>query len=113
LAEISEAGQEVIHTARFRPDTPAIETYDWPMPEENKPTPRFLTIEQVATELSIGLPLIRALLKNGELRGFQLGGRNTWRIGVDDLQSYIDDAYSKTAERIAAGDIDATPTEDV
>jgi excisionase family DNA binding protein len=47
------------------------------MPEDNKPTPRFLTIEQAATELNIGQPLIRALLKNGELRGFQLGGRGT------------------------------------
>jgi excisionase family DNA binding protein len=45
------------------------------MPEENKPSPRFLTIDQVATELNIGQPLVRGLLKSGELRGFQLGGR--------------------------------------
>ncbi|WP_307076150.1 helix-turn-helix domain-containing protein [Arthrobacter pascens] len=83
------------------------------MPEENKPSPRFLTIDQVATELNIGQPLVRGLLKSGELRGFQLGGRNIWRIGTDDLQDYIDDAYRKTAERIAAGDLDETPTEEV
>jgi excisionase family DNA binding protein len=45
------------------------------MPEENKPSPRFLTIDKVATELNIGQPLVRGLLKSGELRGFQLGGR--------------------------------------
>ncbi|RAX15985.1 helix-turn-helix domain-containing protein [Pseudarthrobacter sp. AG30] len=36
---------------------------------------RFLTIEQVAEELSVGEPLIRAMLKSGELRGLQIGGR--------------------------------------
>lgn len=82
------------------------------MSEDNKSTPRFLTIEQAATELNIGQPLIRALLKNGELRGFQLGGRNMWRIGADDLQNYIDDAYRRTAERIAMGELEETPTEE-
>ncbi|MGO4858921.1 helix-turn-helix domain-containing protein [Arthrobacter sp. 2MCAF14] len=82
------------------------------MPEDNKPAPRFRTIEQAATELNIGQPLIRALLKNGELRGFQLGGRNIWRIGADGLRNYIDDAYRKTAERIAAVDLGETPTEE-
>ncbi|MGO4857870.1 helix-turn-helix domain-containing protein [Arthrobacter sp. 2MCAF14] len=79
----------------------------------NKPAPRLFTIEQAATELNIGQPLIRALLKNVELRGFQLGGRSIWRIGADDLQNYIDDAYRKTGERIAAGDLDESPTEEV
>lgn len=37
---------------------------------------RFLTIEQVAEELNVGIPIVRALLKSGELRGFQIGGRN-------------------------------------
>lgn len=88
-----------------------MDTYDGSMPEENKPSPRFLTIDQVATELNIGQPLVRGLLKSGELRGFQLGGRG--RIGADDLQKYIDDAYRKTAERIAAGDLGETSTDEV
>ncbi len=37
--------------------------------------PRFMTIEQVAEELAVGIPTVRQLLKSGELRGFQLGGR--------------------------------------
>lgn len=37
--------------------------------------PRFLTIEQVADELNVGLPTVRMLLKSGELRGIQIGGR--------------------------------------
>jgi excisionase family DNA binding protein len=36
---------------------------------------RFLTIEQVAEELNVGLPQVRTLLKTGELRGIQIGGR--------------------------------------
>jgi excisionase family DNA binding protein len=90
-----------------------MDTDDGSMPEENKPFPGFLTIDQVATELNIGQPLVRGLLRNGELRGFQLGGVAIWRIGADELQNYIDDAYRKTAERIAAGDLDETPTEEV
>ncbi|MEO5317733.1 helix-turn-helix domain-containing protein [Arthrobacter sp. CC3] len=76
------------------------------MPEENKPSPRFLTIDQVATELNIGQPLVRGLLKSGELRGFQLGGRGLWRIGRQDIEDYVSEAYRRTAERIAAGEIE-------
>ena len=89
-----------------------LDKYDGFMPEENKPSLRLLTIDQVATELNIGQPLVRGLLKSGELRGFQLGGRNIWRIGADDLQKYIDNAYRTTAERIAAGDLDEMRTEE-
>ena len=37
--------------------------------------PRFLTIDQVAEELNVGLPTVRMLLKSGELRGIQIGAR--------------------------------------
>lgn len=66
------------------------------MDAENKtrsgPT-RFLTIEQVAEELNVGTPSIRAMIKTGELRGIQVGGRGVWRIGRQDLEDYIDNAY--------------------
>ncbi|WP_427007079.1 excisionase family DNA-binding protein [Pseudarthrobacter sp. H2] len=42
-------------------------------------TPRFLTIEQGAEEINVGLPTIRMLLKSGELRGIQMGSRGLWR----------------------------------
>ena len=64
-----------------------------------------MTIEQVAEELAVGIPTVRQLLKSGELRGFQLGGRGIWRIGVKDLEDYIEQAYLITAERIAAGEV--------
>ena len=66
---------------------------------------RFLTIEQVAEELNVGQPLVRALLRSGELRGMQVGGRGVWRIGNTDVEDYIAQAYKTTADRIAAGEL--------
>ncbi|NOJ61387.1 helix-turn-helix domain-containing protein [Arthrobacter sp. 260] len=83
------------------------------MPEEKQPPPRYLTVEQAAVHLNVRRPLVQALLKSGELRGFQIGGRNTWRIGLDDIDNYVEEAYRRTAERIAAGEIDdAAPGDD-
>lgn len=66
---------------------------------------RFLTIEQAADELNVKQSLIRALIKNGELRAMQVGGRGVWRIGRKDIEDYIDEAYLRTAGRIAAGEL--------
>ena len=65
---------------------------------------RFLTIEQVAEELNCK-SLIRNLIHTGELRAFQVGARGLWRVGRQDLEDYIADAYRRTAERIAAGEL--------
>lgn len=72
------------------------------MPDDIKKH-RFLTIEQVAEELNISVSQVRALLRAGDLRGIQVGGRNVWRIGATDVEDYISEAYKLTAERIAAG----------
>lgn len=74
------------------------------MSDETK-TYRFLTIEQVAEELNVSVSQIRALLKSGELRGIQVGGRHVWRIAASDVEDYITEAYRLTAERIAAGEL--------
>lgn len=75
------------------------------MDPNSRPTPRFLTIEQVAEDLNVKPPLVRALIKSGELRAIQVGGRGMWRIGVKDLEDYLEQAYQRTADRIKAGDI--------
>ena len=69
--------------------------------------PRFLTISQAAEELAVGAPTIRQLIKTGELRALQIGGRGIWRIGSQDLEDYIEQTYRDTAERIAAGELAA------
>ena len=71
--------------------------------------PRFLTVEQVAEELNVGVPQIRALLKAGELRDIQVGGKNLWRIGRIDVEDYIEAAYEQTARRIATGEVNQCP----
>ncbi|MGK3957507.1 helix-turn-helix domain-containing protein [Arthrobacter sp. R4] len=69
------------------------------------PLPRMLSLEQVQEILNLGMPSIYALVKGGELRAAQFGGRNVWRVRQDDLEAYIESAYEKTAERIASGQI--------
>lgn len=78
--------------------------YDGAVPDEIKKY-RFLTVEQVAQELNVSEVQVRALLKSGDLKGIQVGGRNVWRIGATDVEDYIAEAYRRTAERIAAGDL--------
>lgn len=68
--------------------------------------PRFLTMAQVADELNVKQSLVQGLIRTGELRAFQVGGRGMWRIGRQDVEDYIDQAYRRTAERIAAGDLE-------
>jgi excisionase family DNA binding protein len=74
------------------------------MTEEPQRLPRFLTIEQAAQELNVGVPLIRGMLRTGELRGIQVGSRGVWRIGTADLECYIEQAYGRTAEKVTRGD---------
>lgn len=80
--------------------------YGYAVNDDKTPSrPRFMTIVQVADELAIGLPTVRMLLKSGELRGMQIGGRGMWRIATTDLENYIEQAYRQTAERITAGEV--------
>lgn len=67
--------------------------------------PRFLTPAQVAEELNVKQSLVQGLIRTGELRAFQVGGRGLWRIGRQDVEDYINQAYQHTADRIAAGEI--------
>jgi excisionase family DNA binding protein len=50
---------------------------------------RFLSREQVAEELAISKAQVYALLRRKELRGIKIGGRGIWRIGRDDLETYL------------------------
>jgi excisionase family DNA binding protein len=69
------------------------------------PFPKMLTLDEVQEVLNLGKPLVYALVKSGELRAAQFGGRGIWRVRQDDLAAYIEAAYEKTAERIASGQI--------
>lgn len=72
---------------------------------DQPPPLRFLTMTQVAEELNVKQSLVQGLIRTGELRAFQVGGRGLWRVGRQDVEDYINQAYNRTAERIAAGEI--------
>ncbi|MDQ0664730.1 excisionase family DNA binding protein [Arthrobacter ulcerisalmonis] len=76
------------------------------MTEEPTNGRRFLTPTQAAEELNVKPSQIHAMIKAGELRALQVGGRGMWRVGRQDVEDCIAEAYRRTAERIAAGEIE-------
>lgn len=66
-------------------------------------SPRFLTLADVADVLNISLSQARALVRSGDLKAIQVGGRNQWRVEAAELEAYIQRMYARTQERIAAG----------
>lgn len=67
--------------------------------------PRMLTLEQVQEILNVKSSLVYSLVRSGELPAGQFGGRGIWRVRECDVVAYIDSAFAKTAERIAAGQL--------
>ena len=76
-----------------------------PAPTTGPTFPRMLTLEQVQEILNVKSALVYSLVRSGELPAGQFGGRGVWRVRESDLSAYIEAAFAKTAERIAAGQI--------
>ena len=68
---------------------------------ESSPSPRFLTIQDVSLELATSKSQIYALLRSGELKGIQIGGRSQWRIERIKLEEYIAEAYRRAGDALA------------
>lgn len=62
--------------------------------------PRFLTLTDVAEELQISVTQVRALVRNGDLPGIQIGGRGQWRVETAKLEDYIQDLYADQEEKV-------------
>ena len=62
---------------------------------------RFLRLEDVAEELKVKLPQVRALVKSGELPAIQIGGRGMWRVERVALENYIEERYAQARSDIA------------
>ena len=69
------------------------------------PRPRFLTLKDVQEELQISSSQAMALVRSGELRAIQVGGRGQWRIERVMLEAFIAEAYRRAAGRSGAADI--------
>jgi excisionase family DNA binding protein len=59
------------------------------------PTPRFLTLDDVAEILNVSWSQAYALVRRKELIAIQIGGRNQWRVEVDELERFIQQKYAE------------------
>lgn len=64
---------------------------------------QYLSLADVAEILGVSVGQVRTLVTSGDLEGFQMGGRNIWRVGVDDLEAYVQRAKARTRARITSG----------
>jgi excisionase family DNA binding protein len=61
---------------------------------------RFLTLPEVAEVLNTSVAQVYALVRRGELVAMRIGGRGQWRVEVDKLEEYIQQAYADAADHI-------------
>ena len=62
--------------------------------------PRFVPLEHVQQELSISYLQALQLVRSGELRAIQVGGRKQWRVALAALEEYIAARYAETAAMV-------------
>lgn len=60
---------------------------------------RMLTLADVAEILDITIPTARALLRSGDIHGFQVGNRGMWRVESMELDAYIQREKAAAAAR--------------
>ncbi|GAB3199644.1 helix-turn-helix domain-containing protein [Geodermatophilus arenarius] len=82
------------------------------------PTPRFLTLDDVAETLNVSWSQAYALVRRRELIAIQIGGRGQWRVEVDELERFIQQKYAEAragavppADEVAADGAEATGDE--
>ncbi|MFW3171911.1 helix-turn-helix domain-containing protein [Geodermatophilus sp. CPCC 206100] len=71
------------------------------------PTPRFLTLDDVAEILNVSWSQAYALVRRKELIAIQIGGRGQWRVEVDELERFIQQKYAEAR----AGSVPPPPAE--
>ena len=59
--------------------------------------PRFLTLEDVATYLSVSVPQVYALVRSGDLPAIKIGGRGVWRVDRQQLEAYVERLHEETS----------------
>lgn len=65
--------------------------------------PRFLSLADVCEVLQVPMPTVRALVRSGELRAIQVGGKGTWRVENSALEAYIEHRYAAEDQRLREG----------
>jgi excisionase family DNA binding protein len=59
------------------------------------PTPRFLTLDDVAEILNVSWSQAYALVRRRELIAIQIGGRGAWRVENTELDRFIERKYAE------------------
>ena len=59
-----------------------------------------MTLPDVAEILNISASQTYALVRSGDLKGIQIGGRNQWRVERVKLEEFIQEAYRRTAQQL-------------
>ncbi|MFT4300052.1 MAG: helix-turn-helix domain-containing protein [Aeromicrobium sp.] len=65
------------------------------------PSPRFLTLPDVAEVLNVTVRQVYALVRSGDLRGIQIGGRGQWRVEQVELEDYIQRQYARAQANLS------------
>ena len=50
--------------------------------------------------MNISVSQTCVLVRSGDLKGIQIGGRNQWRVERSKLEEYIEQAYRRTAQQL-------------
>ena len=69
-------------------------------PREGHEAQRFPTLADVAEVLNVTSRQVYALVRSGDLRGIQIGGRGQWRVEAVELEDYIQRQYARTDEDV-------------
>lgn len=69
------------------------------MTDDQNRRPRILNLADVAELLGITVPTARTLVQQGEIIGFQIGGRGMWRVESIELENYIQRKKDEAAQR--------------
>jgi excisionase family DNA binding protein len=77
------------------------------------PTPRFLTLDDVAEILNVSWSQAYALVRRKELIAIQIGGRGQWRVEVDELERFIQQKYAEARAGIPGAPADAEEAAEV
>lgn len=59
---------------------------------------RFLTLDAVATYLSVSVPQVYSLVRSGELPAIKIGGRGVWRVDRHQLEEYVERLHAETQQ---------------
>jgi excisionase family DNA binding protein len=60
--------------------------------------PRYMTLEDVATYLSVSVPQVYALVRSGALPAIKIGGRGVWRVDRGQLDTYLERLHEETQQ---------------